>query len=91
MIGILRIARSNAKRNVAERFSMNEEAEERAADDDGHEPPPRDDELGNGHHDQRRAPAASAPKLANTFLNDGITQTMMIHMTTMATVMTEIG
>ena len=33
----------------------------------------------------------SAPKLVNTFLNDGITQTMMIHMTTMATTMTEIG
>ena len=34
---------------------------------------------------------SAAPKLAKTFLNDGITHTMMTHMTTMATVTTEIG
>ncbi len=33
----------------------------------------------------------SAPKLENTFLNDGITQTMMTQMTTIATTTTEIG
>ena len=33
----------------------------------------------------------SAPKLVNTCLNAGITQTMMIQTTTMATTMTEIG
>ena len=32
-----------------------------------------------------------APKLANTYLNAGITQIMMTQTTTMATVMTEIG
>ena len=33
----------------------------------------------------------SAPKLENTFLNDGITQTMMTQTTTIATMTTEIG
>ena len=33
----------------------------------------------------------SAPKFAKTFLNDGITNTMMIHITTTATTITEIG
>ena len=33
----------------------------------------------------------SAPKFVNTFLNDGITNTMMIHVTTIATTITEIG
>ena len=33
----------------------------------------------------------SAPKLVNTCLNAGITQTMMTQTTTIATTMTEIG
>ena len=33
----------------------------------------------------------SAPKFENTFLNDGITKTMMTQMTTIATTTTEIG
>ena len=33
----------------------------------------------------------SAPKLEKTFLNEGITNTMMIQTTTTATVITEIG
>ncbi len=33
----------------------------------------------------------SAPKLRNTCLNDGMTQTMITHTTTIATTSTEIG
>ena len=33
----------------------------------------------------------SAPKLVNTFLNAGITQTMMTQTTTIATTITDIG
>ncbi len=90
MIGTLRIARSKPRRNVAERFSMKQKPKN---------VPPMMTAMSHHHVTTKSEMAitisvgagSAAPKLENTFLNDGITQTMMIHMTTMATVMTEIG
>ena len=56
---------------------------------DEHHPPVRDEEVGDRDHHQRQRTAGSAPKLANTCLNAGITKTMITHTTTTATTMTD--
>ena len=90
MIGIFRIRRSKPKRNASDRLNMNVRPKmvpTMTMRPSHHQATTKSDiamtmSVGNGK---------SAPKLVNTCLNAGMTQTMMTQTTTIATQMTEIG